>query len=79
VRLTLTLPALRQAAEIYFLLAGADKARAFERTLAAERDPKIYPAASLASGRGAVVWWVDAAAATLLPKPLGPQSTEVGR
>lgn len=65
-RLTLTLPVLAHSAQIYFLVAGADKAEALRRALARETDPRSCPAASVHSGHPSVVWWADAAAAALL-------------
>jgi 6-phosphogluconolactonase len=58
-RITLTLPALTHAKQIYFLVAGADKADAVRRTLT-EGDT---PAARLLSQRPDSVLWADEAAA----------------
>jgi 6-phosphogluconolactonase len=65
-RLTLTLHVLTHSAEIYFLVTGADKAEALRRTLAGAPDPSSCPAAAVASGHPAVVWWTDTAAAKLV-------------
>jgi 6-phosphogluconolactonase len=61
-RLTLTLPALSQSANIHVLVAGAGKAGALRHALATDPDPHLFPASGIRRGRG-VVWWVDAAAA----------------
>ncbi len=67
-RLTLTLPVLIHSKQIYFLVAGAEKAPALRRTLAGAPDLTSCPAASVQSGHRAAVWWTDAAAAKLLPE-----------
>ena len=69
-RLTLTLPALNHAAQVYFLMAGAEKAGVLRRALAgpadAVNDWKSCPAAAVRPSQGAVTWWTDQAAASLL-------------
>ena len=66
-RLTLTLPALAQSANIHVLVAGPAKATAVRHALAAGSDPHRHPASGIRRGRG-VVWWVDAAAARQLQR-----------
>jgi 6-phosphogluconolactonase len=61
-RLTLTLPALSQSANIHVLAAGSGKASALRHALATDADPHRYPASGIRRSRG-VVWWVDRAAA----------------
>ena len=62
-RVTLTVPALAAADEVWFLVAGAAKRPVLAEIL---RDPAAaagrYPAAAVASRAGRVVWFVDAAA-----------------
>jgi len=65
-RLTLTLPALTQAANVYFLVTGSNKAQALHHVLNGLPDPKNYPASGVRLARGAVIWWVDRDAAALL-------------
>jgi 6-phosphogluconolactonase len=65
-RLTLTLPALTQAANIYFLVTGSNKAQALHHVLTGSPDPKIYPASGVRLTQGTVIWWVDRAAAALV-------------
>ncbi len=77
-RLTLTLPVLAHSAQIYFLVAGADKAEALRRALAGGDDPRSGPAASVGSAHRAVVWWTDVAAAALLHPSVHARSTNVG-
>ncbi len=60
VRLTLTLPALAHGDQIYFLVAGSDKARALRQTLT---EVNSTPAAKLLAERPDVVFWMDNAAA----------------
>lgn len=70
VRLTLTLPVLHQAASIFFLVAGADKAAALRRALTGSRDPLVCPAGLVHPASGAPVWWVDEAAAASVRRDL---------
>ena len=66
VRLTLTPPALSQAAHIYFLVAGSGKAGALSHVVSGTADPQIYPAAAIQPANGKTTWWVDHGAATEL-------------
>jgi len=59
-RITLTLPALTHAKQIYFLVAGVDKADALRQTLTEGSDT---PTARLLSQRPDAVLWADEAAA----------------
>jgi len=59
-RITLTLSALAHAKQIYFLVTGADKTDALQRTLTEGEDT---PAARLLSRRPDAVFWTDEAAA----------------
>jgi 6-phosphogluconolactonase len=68
-RLTLTLPALTEAAHIYFLVAGSNKAQALHHVLAGSPDPNSYPASGIRRAGGTVIWWVDREAAALLREP----------
>ena len=58
-RLTLTLPALLQSANIYVLVAGANKADAVRHALGREATPDACPAAGLRQSAGRVIWWLD--------------------
>ena len=62
-RLTLTLPALTGAANIYVLVAGSKKASALRHVLSGVPDPNAYPAAGVRSTKGRLTWWVDKEAA----------------
>jgi 6-phosphogluconolactonase len=70
-RITLTLPALAHAANVYFLVAGSAKAQALQHVLNGPPDQKNYPAAGVRRVRGAVIWWVDRDAASLVSRPGG--------
>lgn len=61
-RLTLTLPAINQAARVVFLVSGARKAEALRRALSGDRD---IPAGRVQPD-GELHWLVDASAARLL-------------
>jgi 6-phosphogluconolactonase len=63
VRVTLTMPVLTSAAQVYVLVSGAGKAQALRRALDPASDPVRYPAAALRSAGDRVVWWADRAAA----------------
>jgi len=63
-RLTLTLPAINQTANIYFLVAGRDKSEALRRALAGDAEIAVCPAAGVRPRRGSLVWWVDEEAAS---------------
>jgi 6-phosphogluconolactonase len=62
-RVTLTLPAINHAANVYFLAAGAGKATAVRRALSGTSDVAAVPAAGVRLTDGALVWWLDEAAA----------------
>lgn len=68
-RLTLTLPVLTRAANVYFLVAGSNKAQALHNVLTGPPDPKNYPAAGIRLAQGTVIWWVDREAAALMREP----------
>jgi 6-phosphogluconolactonase len=68
-RLTLTLPALNLAREIFFLVAGAEKAPALANAFRADFSPEDCPAAGVRPAGGRTIWWVDDAAAARLRMP----------
>lgn len=68
-RLTLTLPVLNDAANIFFLVAGEGKASALRDVLQGRNDPHALPAQRIRPKKGRVVWFVDEAAAGLLVNP----------
>jgi len=70
-RLTLTLPAINHAANVWFLVAG--KAKANTVALAFTEPPNVpaSPASGVKPLDGSLVWWLDEAAAGQLPHTLG--------
>ncbi len=62
-RITLTYPVINNAAEIMFLVAGAEKQDALLAVLQGKPDPETYPAQGIRPDNGRVVWFVDQAAA----------------
>ncbi|MGW7199058.1 6-phosphogluconolactonase [Streptomyces chryseus] len=67
-RITLTLPAIRAAREVWLLAAGEDKAKA--AALALSGAGEIQAPAAGAYGRRRTVWLLDDAAASELPREL---------
>lgn len=63
-RLTLTLPAINQAANIYFLVAGGEKSEALRQAVEGEAEVAACPAAGVRPRSGSLVWWVDEEAAS---------------
>ncbi len=66
-RLTLTLPVLNAAAEVLFLVSGAEKAERLRDVLSGPHQPDKYPAQGVRPERGNVSWYLDEAGARLLP------------
>lgn len=67
-RISLTLPAIRSAAEVWFVVSGDDKARAVRMALSGAGEVQV-PAAG-ARGRQRTLWLLDRAAASQLPPGL---------
>jgi 6-phosphogluconolactonase len=68
-RITLTLPVLVRAGRVVFVVAGAGKAGAVEKTFACPPGSTATPAARVRPAAGRLTWIVDRAAASLLPSP----------
>jgi 6-phosphogluconolactonase len=62
-RITLTMPVVTAAAQLFVLVSGAGKAAALRHALDPASDPMQYPAAGLQAAAGRVEWWADRAAA----------------
>jgi 6-phosphogluconolactonase len=62
-RVTLTLPVLNAAAEIWFLVAGSEKATMLARVLHGPPDPIALPSQAIQAVDGQVRWFVDESAA----------------
>ncbi|WP_415954255.1 6-phosphogluconolactonase [Streptomyces sp. KLOTTS4A1] len=69
-RISLTLPAIRAAREVWLLAAGEDKAKA--AAIALSGAGEIQAPAAGAYGRARTLWLLDAAAASQLPRQLYP-------
>jgi 6-phosphogluconolactonase len=65
-RLTLTLPVLNSAANVWFLVTGAGKADPVKEALSASSD---LPAARVQPTDGKLTWWVTRDAASGIPTP----------
>jgi 6-phosphogluconolactonase len=67
-RVTLTPVVINTAAEVVFLVSGAEKAAMLHQVLQGPRDPDLLPAQVVAPGQGRLTWLVDAAAAAGLDR-----------
>jgi len=65
-RITLTAPAASNAAQIMFMVTGADKAPALKSVLEGPFEPEQLPAQLLQPKNGKLLWLVDTAAASML-------------
>ncbi len=72
-RISLTLPAIRAAREVWLLAAGEDKARAAAMALSGAGE--IQAPAAGAQGRRRTLWLLDRPAAALLPPSLYPPAS----
>ncbi len=65
-RLTLTYPVLDAAAQVLFLVGGAEKADAVQQVLEGPYDPAEYPSQGVQTPDGTVTFLLDTAAASKL-------------
>jgi 6-phosphogluconolactonase len=65
-RITLTAPAASNAAQVIFMVAGADKAPALKAVLEGPFEPEQLPAQLIQPKNGKLVWLVDTAAGAML-------------
>ncbi|MFD9905996.1 6-phosphogluconolactonase [Streptomyces sp. NPDC059063] len=72
-RISLTLPAIRSAREVWLLAAGEDKAKA--AAIALSGAGEVQAPAAGAHGRSRTLWLLDAAAASQLPRDLYPPAS----
>ncbi|MEV5010097.1 6-phosphogluconolactonase [Streptomyces sp. NPDC093064] len=72
-RISLTLPAIRSAREVWLLAAGEDKANAVAMALSGAGE--IQAPAAGAQGRARTLWLLDTAAASQLPRSLYPPAS----
>jgi 6-phosphogluconolactonase len=69
-RISFTFPVLNKAAEVLFLVSGADKAQILQRLLNGHDEPP-YPSQQVQPANGSLMWMVDEAAAKdLKPRPV---------
>ncbi|MDQ3063503.1 MAG: 6-phosphogluconolactonase [Acidobacteriota bacterium] len=67
-RLTLTFPVINNAANVIFLVKGADKAETLKTVLEGKLQPEKFPAQSIKPENGELFWLVDEQAAALLKR-----------
>ena len=65
-RITLTVPAINHAANIFFLVTGTEKAKALAAVLHGQKQEEMYPAQLVQAENGSLIWLVDKAAAIYL-------------
>jgi len=65
-RITLTAPAVNQAARVLFMVTGADKALALKGVLEGPYEPEQLPAQMIQPQSGKLLWLVDTAAGGML-------------
>ncbi len=69
-RITLTAPAINNAAHVLFLVAGADKAPALTAVLERIYEPDQLPAQLIQPVNGKLLWLVDTAAGSMLKRAI---------
>jgi 6-phosphogluconolactonase len=69
-RITLTAPAVNNAANIIFMVTGADKAPALTAVLERFYEPDQLPAQLIQPTNGSLLWLVDTAAGSLLTRAI---------
>jgi 6-phosphogluconolactonase len=67
-RVTLTAPAVNNAAQVIFMVAGADKTLALKAVLEGPREPEQLPAQLINPKNGRLLWLVDSAAGGILSR-----------
>lgn len=68
-RLSLTLPAINAAANVFVIAAGSDKAEAVRCALEGAPNVDVCPASGIRPESGRLSWWLDDAAAALARIP----------
>jgi 6-phosphogluconolactonase len=68
-RVTLTRPAINHARQVFFLIAGTDKAMILNQVFEGPLDPERLPSQLIAPANGILTLLLDQAAAALLPAP----------
>ncbi|MFZ0662505.1 MAG: 6-phosphogluconolactonase [Acidobacteriaceae bacterium] len=75
-RVTLTWPVINEAGDVFFLIAGKDKARPVHDVLLGKYDPETLPSQLIRPRSGKLLMLLDRDAAALLPPP---DASGVGR
>ena len=65
-RITLTAPAINQAARVIFMVTGADKALALKGVLEGPYEPEQLPSQMIQPQKGKLLWLIDTAAGGML-------------
>lgn len=73
-RVTLTWPVINQAHDVFFLIAGRDKAQPVHDVLLGKYDPEVLPSQLIRPSNGRLLMLLDTDAAALLP-PTDASST----
>jgi 6-phosphogluconolactonase len=68
-RVTLTWPVINQARDVFFLIAGKDKAKPVHDVLLGKYDPETLPSQLIRPSNGRLLMLLDKDAAALLPPP----------
>jgi 6-phosphogluconolactonase len=68
-RVSLTLPTINHARHIFFLISGPEKSGAVLEVLERSRDGALLPASLIEPKDGELRFYLDQAAASLLPAP----------
>jgi 6-phosphogluconolactonase len=58
-RITLTQKVFNEAKEIWFLVAGKNKAHILNTVINGEKNFELYPAQRIQPTNGNLIWWVD--------------------
>lgn len=80
-RVTLTWPVINEAHDVFFLIAGADKAQPVHDVLLGKYDPEMLPSQLIRPRNGKLLMLLDREAARFLPSPdaSGIGRLEIGR
>ena len=73
-RITLTWPVIDQGREVGFVIEGAEKAQVVQNVFLGAYDPEAKPAQLIRPVSGRLTLLLDAAAASKLPRPAGPDA-----
>ena len=68
-RITLTWPVINRAADVFFLIAGSDKAQILKEVFTGKREVERLPSQLIHPAGGILTLLLDRAAAALLPAP----------